>query len=69
MRGRLVSLHVAAFLGVMPLGSLAFGLLAEHIGAPAAVAGGGTLCLLGAAWFATHLRTMQHLLEPHYARR
>lgn len=69
MRGRLVSLHVAAFLGVMPLGSLAFGLLAEHIGAPATVAAGGTLCLLGAAWFATRLRTMQRLLEPHYARR
>jgi len=68
MRGRLVSLHVAAFLGVMPLGSLAFGLLAERFGAPATVAGGGTLCLLGAAWFASRLGVMRELLDPHYAR-
>ncbi|MBV6410412.1 MAG: MFS transporter [Burkholderiales bacterium] len=68
MRGRLVSLHVAAFLGVMPLGSLAFGLLAERFGAPATVAGGGTLCLLGAAWFASRLGVMRGLLDPHYAR-
>jgi MFS family permease len=68
MRGRLVSLHVAAFLGVMPLGSLAFGLLAEHVGAPATVAAGGTLCLLGALGFATRLGKLQRLLAPHYAR-
>jgi fucose permease len=63
-----VSLHVAAFLGVMPLGSLAFGLLAEHVGAPATVAAGGTLCLLGALGFATRLAKLQRLLAPHYAR-
>lgn len=69
MRGRLVSLHVAAFLGVMPLGSLAFGLLAEHFGAPATVAAGGTLCLLGAAGFATRLPLLRSQLAPYYARR
>ncbi len=69
MRGRLVSLHITAFLGVMPLGSLAFGLLAERFGAPAAVATGGALCLLGAAAFASQLRSMRELLDPHYARK
>ena len=69
MRGRLVSLHVAAFLGVMPLGSLAFGLVAERFGAPATVAIGGTLSLAGAAWFASRLPLLRRQLAPHYARR
>ncbi|MEZ5615162.1 MAG: MFS transporter [Rhodocyclaceae bacterium] len=69
MRGRLVSLHIAAFLGVMPLGSLAFGLLAERFGAAATVAAGGLACLLGAAGFASRLKIMQGLLEPHFVRR
>ena len=69
MRGRLVSLHIAAFLGVMPLGSLVFGLLAERFGAAATVAAGGLACLLGAAGFAGRLKAMRSLLAPHYARR
>lgn len=69
MRGRLVSLHIAAFLGVMPVGSLVFGLLAERFGAAATVAAGGTLCLIGALWFATRLDIMRNLLAPHYAQR
>ena len=68
MRGRLVSLHITAFLGVMPLGSLAYGLLAERFGAPATVAAGGLICLLGAAGFASRLGHMRSLLAPHYAR-
>lgn len=69
MRGRLVSLHIAAFLGVMPVGSLVFGLLAERFGAAATVAAGGLACLLGAAAFAGRLKAMRSLLAPHYARR
>ena len=69
MRGRLVSLHIAAFLGVMPLGSLVFGMLAERFGAAATVAAGGLACLLGAAAFAGRLKAMRSLLAPHYARR
>lgn len=69
MRGRLVSLHIAAFLGVMPVGSLVFGLLAERFGAAATVAAGGALCLIGALWFATRLNVMRDLLAPHYAPR
>jgi MFS family permease len=69
MRGRLVSLHIAAFLGVMPVGSLAFGLLAERVGVAATVAAGGALCLIGALWFATRLDIMRELLAPHYAPR
>ena len=69
MRGRLVSLHIAAFLGVMPVGSLVFGLIAERFGVAATVATGGTLCLIGALWFASRLDSMQDLLAPHYVQR
>lgn len=69
MRGRLVSLHIAAFLGVMPVGSLVFGLFAERFGAAAMVTAGGTLCLIGALRFATRLEVMRDLLAPHYAQR
>ena len=69
MRGRLVSLHIAAFLGVMPVGSLIFGLLAERFGVAATVAAGGLFCLTGATWFATRLNIMRSLLAPHYARK
>lgn len=69
MRGRLVSLHIAAFLGVMPVGSLVFGLFAERFGAAAMVTAGGTLCLIGALRFAARLDVMRDLLAPHYAQR
>ncbi len=69
MRGRIVSLHIAAFLGVMPVGSLVFGLFAERFGAAATVAVGGTLCLIGALRFASRLALMRDLLAPHYAQR
>jgi MFS family permease len=69
MRGRLVSLHIAAFLGVMPVGSLVFGVLAERFGAVATVAGGGALCVIGALRFATRLEIMRDLLAPHYVQR
>jgi len=69
MRGRLVSLHIAAFLGVMPVGSLVFGVLAERFGAAATVAGGGALCVIGALRFATRLEIMRDLLAPHYVQR
>ena len=69
MRGRLVSLHIPAFLAVMPVGALVFGLLAERFGEAATVAAGGTLCLIGALWFATRVRIMRDLLAPHYLQR
>jgi len=48
LRGRLVSFHVMAFLGVAPLGHFASGWTAEHFGARVALAIGGMACLLGA---------------------
>lgn len=47
IRGRVMALLVLSFLGVMPLGSLAFGTLGHVIGVPRAIAAGGAVCL---AW-------------------
>ena len=45
-RGRIISFYAAAFLGVMPLGSLAAGALATLIGAPTTAVAFGLCCLL-----------------------
>ena len=47
LRGRVMSLFIMSFLGVMPLSAIAFGPLAEAIGPKAAIAGGATMLL---AW-------------------
>ena len=47
IRGRVMALLVLSFLGVMPLGSLAFGTLGHIIGVPRAIAAGGAVCF---AW-------------------
>jgi MFS family permease len=44
MRGRIMSLYTAAFLGVAPLGGLAAGALADAIGAAPTLAFGGAAC-------------------------
>lgn len=67
LRGRLVSFHVMAFLGIAPLGHFASGWIAEHFGARAALAIGGLACLLGAAWFAARLQRLRDVLDPLHA--
>lgn len=46
VRGRVMSLYTAAFLGVAPLGGLVAGALADRIGASATIAIGGVCCAL-----------------------
>ncbi|WP_068804067.1 MFS transporter [Immundisolibacter cernigliae] len=55
LRGRVMSLYSMMFMGMAPLGSLLAGSLAEVIGAPGTVAGGGALCMLAALWFRRRL--------------
>lgn len=55
LRGRVMSLYSMMFMGMAPLGALLAGSLAELIGAPATVGGGGVLCMLAAAWFRRRL--------------
>lgn len=47
LRGRVMSVFIMSFLGVMPLSAIAFGPLAEAIGPNIAIAGGATVLL---AW-------------------
>jgi hydrogenase/urease accessory protein HupE len=37
LRGRVMSIHSFSFFGLMPLGSLWVGLIAEHLSEPAAI--------------------------------
>jgi len=46
IRGRIMSMFVWCFMGMMPFGSLIAGAIAEKIGAPIAVFAGGSLTLL-----------------------
>jgi predicted MFS family arabinose efflux permease len=51
MRGRVMSIHLVAFRGGMPLGSLASGSLADFIGAPIVIAINGILLVIVAVYF------------------
>jgi MFS family permease len=55
LRGRVMSVYSMMLIGMAPFGSLLAGVLAQHLGAPTAVAIGGGACLVGAAVFGTHL--------------
>ena len=45
-RGRVMSLYALTFMGMLPLGSLQAGMVANAYGAPVAVAAGALICLL-----------------------
>jgi len=68
LRGRLVSFHIVAFLGVAPLGHFTSGWIAEQFGARTALTLGGAACMLGALWFATRLPRLRAVLTPLYPR-
>lgn len=55
LRGRIMSVYSMLFMGMAPLGSLLYGGLAEHIGAPYTLAIGGSFAILGAIFFAYNL--------------
>ncbi len=65
-RGRVMSFFSMAFLGMAPFGSLLAGALAHKIGAPRTVMISGTLCIAGAAWFASQLSAIRKHVHPIY---
>ncbi|BDG09777.1 MFS transporter [Anaeromyxobacter paludicola] len=67
-RGRVMSLYTVAFMGTMPLGSLAAGALAGRLGAPLTVALGGAACLVAGALFARELPALRAQVRPIYER-
>jgi predicted MFS family arabinose efflux permease len=67
-RGRVMSLYTAAFLGMVPLGGLMAGMLADRIGAAGTVRAGGTICVLAALFMLRRLPLLRRHLRPVYAR-
>jgi MFS family permease len=63
-RGRVMSFHTMAFMGMAPLGSLIAGGLAKVLGAPGAVLVCGAASIIGAAVFAAGLGRIHCALRP-----
>jgi len=66
MRGRVMALYTTAFMGMATFGSLLAGGVAGLAGAPWTLAGGGVLCMLGAALFAYELPRLREQARPVY---
>lgn len=66
MRARVISLYMMSFLGVLPLGALVSGIVAEHLGPPAALALGGALVLVAALAYWTRLDRIRVAIRPVY---
>jgi len=69
LRGRVMAFYTMAFLGTMPVGSLAAGVVAEWIHAPATIALGGVACTLTGVWFMSQLPTLRAIVRPIYVER
>lgn len=65
-RGRVMSYYTMAFVGMAPFGSLLAGTLAHWIGAAHTLLATGSVCVLGAIWYATRLRVIRHHIRPIY---
>jgi MFS family permease len=68
-RGRVMSFHMMAIMGMVPFGSLLSGTLASHIGAPGAVMISGIACIIGSVMFARKLPTLRLMARPIYVER
>ena len=65
LRGRLMGLYTTMFLGMIPLGSLASGALASHIGARATVMAGALCCAAAAVHFRWRLAQLEPWVEAN----
>lgn len=68
-RGRVMSFHMMAIMGMVPFGSLLSGTLATHIGAPGAVMISGIACIIGSVMFARKLPALRQMARPVYIER
>ena len=69
MRGRVVSIYSTFFIGAAPLGHLAAGWLAEHIGAPRTFTACGLVCAVAVGSYALYLPRLRAHLRPIYLKR
>ena len=67
-RSRVMSLYTMAFLGMVPLGSLLAGTLADAFGVDKAYWIGGLACVGSSVWFALQLPRIRKELRPIYIR-
>jgi MFS family permease len=66
MRARVMSIYMMSFLGVMPLGALLAGVLAERIGPPITLALGGAFALLAAFTYWMNIAKIRAAIRPVY---
>ena len=59
LRGRVMAVYSMMFMGMAPFGALIAGSVAEHLGAPWTVAGGGIVCVAAAIVFAVRLPSLR----------
>ena len=59
LRGRVMAFYAFVFVGMAPLGAFQAGLVAEHTGAPTAIALGGAGCVVAAAIAAWRVRALR----------
>jgi MFS family permease len=59
LRGRVMSVYIMMFVGLGPIGALLAGSIAERIGAPLTVAGGGIITVLAAIVFFLRLPSLR----------
>ena len=59
LRGRILAVYAMMFMGMAPFGALLAGALASRVGAPATVAFGGILCIVGSLVFARRWPAMR----------
>ncbi len=70
LRGRIMSFHTSAFLGLFPISGLLAGALADRFGEAAVLAGGGVAVAVGAVVFGrTTLRHAPRALSAAIERR
>ncbi|MBD2197792.1 MULTISPECIES: MFS transporter [Calothrix] len=65
-RGRLMSLYTMSFLGMIPLGNLLGGFLANRIGATNTLIIDGIVCIIGSIIFGKQLPALRELVIPVY---
>jgi MFS family permease len=65
LRGRVMAIYAAMFMGVQPIGSLIAGGIAKHVGAPYTLLAFGTLVLAGSIFFL--VRVVLRLRQPSVA--
>ena len=68
MRGRVMGLFTVSFMGMVPLGSLAAGAVAEWIGPHHTLAAGGVACMATGVWLWRRLPELRRHIRPIYVR-